>query len=72
MGSIAHALAFRFETGMNDTMEQGYVQVYTGNGKGKMPTALGLAMRAAGAGYQVFIGQFAKGWDYSDASILAL
>jgi len=47
-------------------MEQGYVQVYTGNGKGKTTAALGLAIRAAGAGYQVFIGQFAKGQDYAE------
>ena len=39
----------------------GYVQVYTGDGKGKTTAALGLALRAAGAGWNVFIGQFAKG-----------
>lgn len=39
----------------------GYVQVYTGNGKGKTTAALGLALRAAGAGLKVFIGQFMKG-----------
>ena len=31
------------------TMEQGYVQVYTGDGKGKTTAAVGLAMRAAAA-----------------------
>ncbi len=44
----------------------GYVQVYTGDGKGKTTAALGLAMRAAGAGFRVFIGQFVKGQDYSE------
>jgi cob(I)alamin adenosyltransferase len=37
------------------------IQVYTGNGKGKTTAALGLALRAAGAGLKVYIGQFAKG-----------
>jgi cob(I)alamin adenosyltransferase len=41
-------------------MRRGYVQVYTGNGKGKTTAALGLAMRAVGAGLSVFIMQFIK------------
>ncbi|HVN95978.1 MAG TPA: cob(I)yrinic acid a,c-diamide adenosyltransferase [Syntrophorhabdaceae bacterium] len=41
-------------------MRKGYIQVYTGNGKGKTTAALGLAFRAAGAGLKVFIGQFVK------------
>lgn len=41
-------------------MRKGFVQVYTGNGKGKTTAALGLAMRAAGAGLKVFIAQFIK------------
>ena len=44
----------------------GFVQVYTGDGKGKTTAALGLALRAAGAGWNVFIGQFAKGMSYSE------
>ncbi len=47
-------------------MEQGYVHVYTGDGKGKTTAALGLAMRAAGAGRRVFIAQFAKGRSSSE------
>jgi cob(I)alamin adenosyltransferase len=37
------------------------IQVYTGNGKGKTTAALGLALRAAGAGLNVYIAQFVKG-----------
>lgn len=49
--------------------EKGFVQVYTGNGKGKTTAALGLAMRAAGAGKKVFIGQFVKGMHYSELDL---
>jgi cob(I)alamin adenosyltransferase len=41
-------------------MRKGYIQVYTGTGKGKTTAALGLALRAAGAGLIVFIAQFIK------------
>lgn len=37
------------------------IQVYTGNGKGKTTAALGLALRTVGAGFNVYIAQFAKG-----------
>lgn len=39
---------------------KGYIQVYTGDGKGKTTAALGLALRAAGAGLKVYIAQFVK------------
>jgi cob(I)alamin adenosyltransferase len=39
----------------------GYIQVYTGNGKGKTTAAMGLAFRAAGRGFRTFIAQFLKG-----------
>jgi cob(I)alamin adenosyltransferase len=42
-------------------LKKGFVHLYTGNGKGKTTAALGLALRAAGAGLKVFIAQFAKG-----------
>ena len=38
----------------------GYVQIYTGNGKGKTTAALGLALRSLVAGMNVFLGQFVK------------
>ncbi|HSW65100.1 MAG TPA: cob(I)yrinic acid a,c-diamide adenosyltransferase [Dissulfurispiraceae bacterium] len=43
-----------------EAMRKGYVQVYTGNGKGKTTAAIGLALRAAGAGQKIFFGQFVK------------
>ena len=49
---------------------KGYVQVYTGNGKGKTTAALGLSVRAAGAGLKVFIVQFLKQGDYSEIKAL--
>ena len=49
---------------------RGYVQVYTGNGKGKTTAALGLALRAAGAGLKVYIAQFIKMGDYSEIKAL--
>jgi len=49
---------------------KGYVQVYTGDGKGKTTAAIGLAVRAVGAGLKVFIGQFVKGLDYSELKSL--
>lgn len=49
---------------------KGYVQVYTGDGKGKTTAALGLALRAVGAGLRVFIAQFLKGMKYSELSSL--
>lgn len=46
------------------------IQVYTGNGKGKTTAALGLAIRAAGAGQNVYICQFAKGQIYNELKAL--
>jgi len=46
--------------------DQGYIHVYTGNGKGKTTAALGLALRAIGHGHTVYIGQFMKGVAYGE------
>ena len=50
---------------------KGYVQVYTGDGKGKTTAALGLAIRAAGAGLSVYISQFMKGKKSSEHLFLS-
>lgn len=49
---------------------KGYVHVYTGTGKGKTTAAIGLAIRAAGAGMRVYIAQFVKGMHYSELDAL--
>lgn len=49
---------------------KGYVQVYTGNGKGKTTAAIGLAIRALGAGKKVLFLQFMKAKVYSEHNIL--
>ncbi len=48
----------------------GKIHIYTGSGKGKTTAALGLALRAAGAGFKVYIVQFLKGQDYSELKSL--
>lgn len=49
---------------------KGYIQVYTGNGKGKTTAALGLCLRALGAGLRVMVIQFLKKGDYSEVKAL--
>lgn len=50
--------------------KKGYVQVYTGNGKGKTTAAIGLTIRALGAGKKVKFLQFMKAKVYSEHKIL--
>ena len=52
--------------------ELGLIHIYTGDGKGKTTASLGLALRAAGAGFNVFILQFLKSWDTSELKSLEL
>ncbi|MDY7076673.1 MAG: cob(I)yrinic acid a,c-diamide adenosyltransferase [Chloroflexota bacterium] len=51
-------------------LSTGYVQVYTGDGKGKTTAALGLALRAAGYGMCTYVGQFMKGQHYGELDAL--
>lgn len=47
---------------INPNWEQrGYIQIYTGNGKGKTTASLGLAMRALGRNWKVLVVMFTKG-----------
>jgi len=64
--NVLNIFIFRKEKKM-----KGYVQVYTGDGKGKTTAALGLALRAAGAGLNVYIAQFVKGMKYSELSMIS-
>ncbi len=51
--------------------KQGYVHIYTGDGKGKTCSALGLALRMAGAGNKVFLAQFVKSMAYSEIETIS-
>ena len=51
-------------------MEKGYIHVYTGPGKGKTTAALGLGLRASGAGLKVHMVQFMKGRRYSEINTI--
>lgn len=49
--------------------EKGLIHIYTGDGKGKTTAAIGLAIRARGAGLKVLVAQLFKK-DSSEAKIL--
>lgn len=51
---------------MIEEFQEGFIHVYTGPGKGKTTAALGLALRAIGAGMKVHMIQFMKGRRYSE------
>jgi cob(I)alamin adenosyltransferase len=51
-------------------LPNGCIHLYTGDGKGKTSAAMGLALRAAGAGLGVYIAQFAKGNETGELKML--
>ncbi|HKK95019.1 MAG TPA: cob(I)yrinic acid a,c-diamide adenosyltransferase [Anaerovoracaceae bacterium] len=51
-------------------MQDGQLQIYTGNGKGKTTAAVGLSVRAAGKGLRVYFAEFIKDMEYGEISIL--
>lgn len=53
-------------------LSEGYVHVYTGDGKGKTTAAIGLAIRTAGAGLKVLFAQFIKGAVYSEITAMKM
>lgn len=51
---------------------KGFIQIYTGNGKGKTTAAIGQAVRAAGYGLKTYIVQFMKEYPYNELNSLKL
>jgi len=51
-------------------LKNGFVHIYTGNGKGKTTAAIGLGVRATGNGLKVYMIQFMKGRRYSEIDAL--
>ena len=51
-------------------MKQGLIHVYMGDGKGKTTAAIGLCIRAVGAGRRVLFVQFMKGRNTSELNVL--
>jgi len=51
-------------------VSRGYIQIYTGDGKGKSTAAFGLAVRALCAGMRVYIGQFVKSIQYNETRLV--
>lgn len=54
-----------------ERLSPGLIQVYTGDGKGKTTCALGLALRAVGQGFQVYMVQFLKGRETGESRAAA-
>jgi cob(I)alamin adenosyltransferase len=52
-------------------LSKGFIQIYTGDGKGKTTAALGQVLRAAGNGLKSFIVQFMKNCPYGEIHSLS-
>jgi len=48
-------------------LSQGMIQVYTGEGRERTACAWGLALRAIGQGFKVYIVQFLQSWETGEA-----
>lgn len=55
---------------MEQKLEHGFIQIYTGNGKGKTTAALGQAVRAAGFGLKTYFVMFMKEFPYNEVKSL--
>jgi len=64
--SFLRLFQMRIINSVKHIMKKGKIHVYTGDGKGKTTAALGLALRAVGAGKKVAIIQFMKKPNYSE------
>ena len=52
--------------------KKGLIMVFTGHGKGKTTSAIGITMRAAGHGFKTCFIQFIKGsWKYGEMKTIA-
>lgn len=51
-------------------LKKGFIQIYTGNGKGKSTAAIGQAVRAGGFGLKVYFAQFMKEYPYNELKSL--
>jgi len=51
-------------------MDKGLVHIYYGNGKGKTSSAIGLAVRSAGASFKVLFARFLKDESSSELAVL--
>ncbi len=51
-------------------LKKGFIQIYTGNGKGKTTAAIGQAIRAAGHGMRTCFIQFMKNYPYGEIKSL--
>lgn len=54
---------------MQQKSAEGKIHIYTGNGKGKTTAAIGICIRALGAGKKILWTQFVKGQEYNEIAI---